>query len=174
MELSCVSGTYVHLLKSTYRWKSFWKPPRLRQEERRWRPRPRPASAPPASLDTGCRCHLRPGRAGGAVRFWSATAQGQALQGGKAKAKPVSSTDHASHTDRKGVSSKAQDAGVNSAESLLTARYHVMESFCGSKNAKDIPIWTFLFFDYKRQKSKQKPLCSQANFTASEKWGKVF
>ena len=46
--------------------------------------------------------------------------------------------------------------GVNSTKSLLIARYHAMESFCDSKNAKDIPIWTFLFFDYKTTKIQAK------------------
>ena len=48
---------------------------------------------------------------------------------------------------------------MNSTESSLTARYHVMESFCDSKNAKEIPIWTFLFSDYKKTKSPSKNLC---------------
>lgn len=44
-----------------------------------------------------------------------------------------------------------------------------MESFCDSKNAKEIPIWTFLFFDYKKTKSPSKNLCVHKQVKNEEK-----
>lgn len=70
---------------------------------------------------------------------------------------PVSTVDHIVHTHRKVISSKAHGCRREQYRELTDRTcYHVMESFCDSKNAKEIPIWTFLFFDYKKTKSPSK------------------